>query len=86
MSYVLHFVSTTIGEIESFDTISNITHRGRDKITTLSQTTISNTFIEWKCSLKLPLKFVAKFPMNNIPAVVQVMAWRRDKETSNYLK
>ena len=28
-------------------------------------------------SLKVSLKFVPKFPINNIPAMVQMMAWRR---------
>ena len=28
-------------------------------------------------SLKIPLKFVSKGPINNIPALVQIMAWRR---------
>ena len=28
-------------------------------------------------SLKIPLKFVPRGPINNIPALVQIMAWRR---------
>ena len=28
-------------------------------------------------SFKIPLKFVLKGPINNIPALVQIMAWRR---------
>ena len=28
-------------------------------------------------SLKISLKFVTKVPINNIPALVQIMAWRR---------
>ena len=28
-------------------------------------------------SLKIPLKFVPRGPINNIPALVQMMAWRR---------
>ena len=28
-------------------------------------------------SVKIPLKFVPKGPINNIPALVQIMAWRR---------
>ena len=28
-------------------------------------------------SIKIPLKFVAKGPINKIPALVQIMAWRR---------
>ena len=30
-----------------------------------------------RISIKISLKFVAKSPMNNIPALVQIMAWRR---------
>ena len=37
-------------------------------------------FLEWKCtrfSIKISLKFVPMGPINNIPALVQIMAWRR---------
>ena len=36
-------------------------------------------------SIKIPLKFVPKGPINNIPALVQVIAWRRpgDKQLSD---
>ena len=30
-----------------------------------------------RISIKFSLKFVAKGPINNIPALVQIMAWRR---------
>ena len=30
-----------------------------------------------RISIKIPLKFVPKGPINNIPALVQIMAWRR---------
>ena len=38
-------------------------------------------------SLKIPLKFVPKGPINNIPALVQIMAWRRpgDKPLSELM-
>ena len=39
---------------------------GRDKMAAISQTTRSN---------KISLKFVPKGPINNIPALVQIMAW-----------
>ena len=45
-----------------------LTHWGRNKITTISQTTFSNAF---------SLKFVPKVSINNITALVQIMAWRR---------
>ena len=37
------------------------------------QTTFSNAWIP----IKISLKFVPKSPINNIPALVQIMAWRR---------
>ena len=45
------------------------------------QTTLLNTFC-WKkknvrISIEISLKFVPKGPINNIPALVQIMAWRR---------
>ena len=34
-------------------------------------------FLEWKClkPIKISLKFVPRGPINNIPALVQIMAW-----------
>ena len=34
-------------------------------------------FLEWKCMINISLKFVPRGPINNIPTLVQVMAWRR---------
>ena len=54
----------------------------------ISQTTLSNAF-SWNenviISIKFSLKFVAKGPINNIPALVQIVAWRRpgDKPLSD---
>ena len=39
----------------------------------ISQMTLSNAIY----SIKISLKFVPKGPINNIPALVQIMAWRR---------
>ena len=33
-------------------------------------------------SIKISLKFVPKGPINNIPALVQIMAWRREGDKS----
>ena len=33
-------------------------------------------FHEWKCSINFSLKFLPKGLINNIPALVQIMAWR----------
>ena len=55
-----------------------LTHWGRDKIDAISQTIFSNAF-SWMKMLeyRLKLKFVPKGLINNIPALVQIMAWRR---------
>ena len=34
-----------------------------------------------KISIKISLKFVPKVPINNIPALCQIMAWRRSGDT-----
>ena len=52
--------------------MSLLTHWGRDKMATISQTTLSNEIL-----IKISLKFVPKVPINNIPSLVQIMAWRR---------
>ena len=40
-----------------------------------------------RISIRISLKFVPKGPINNIPALVQIMAWRRsgDKWVSEWL-
>ena len=45
-----------------------------------SQIALSNVFFLIEMSeftIKISLKFVPKVPINNIPALVQIMAWRR---------
>ena len=62
------------GHFHSFNTL-----RPR-KMDGISQTTFSDAFSRMKnmwISLKIPLKFVPKGPINNIPALVQIMGWRR---------
>ena len=34
-------------------------------------------------SIKIALRFVLKGPVNNIPALVQIMAWRRSGDVVN---
>ena len=57
-----------------------LTHWGRDKMAAISQTTLSNAF-SWKkifrISIKVSLKFVPKGPINNFPALVEIMAWHQ---------
>ena len=60
------------------------THWGRDKMNAISQTTFSKRiFLNEKVwvSLKIPLKFVTKVRISNIPALAQIMAgrWLGDK-------
>ena len=62
---------------------TELTHWGRDKMDAISQTIFSNGILEWKCMnfdkhfIFFHFKFVPKGPINNIPAMVQIMAWRR---------
>ena len=58
--------------------VDGLTHWGWDKMAAISQTTFSNAF-SWRknvrISFKISLKFVPKGPINNIPALVQIIAW-----------
>ena len=56
-----------------------LTHWGRDKMADISQTTLSSAF-SWMKMLEFRLKFHWSLflrSINNIPALVQIMAWRR---------
>ena len=60
--------------------VSGLTHWSRDEMNSISQTTFSNVFSSMKmCEfrLKISLKFVPKGAINKIPALFQIMAWRR---------
>ena len=50
-------------------------HWGRDKMATISQTTLSNAFffLNIWISLNISLKFVPKFQINSSPALVQIV-------------
>ena len=57
-----------------------VSYRGRDKIAAISQTTFSNAFSWMKiCEFhfRFHWKFFPNLQINNIPALVQIMAWRR---------
>ena len=59
--------------------VVSLTHWDRDEMDNISHTTFSNAFFNenvW-ISIKISLKFVPNRPINNIPALVQIMAWRR---------
>ena len=57
---------------------SLLTHWGRDKMADISHIFKSNFLTEdmW-IALDISLKFIPKGPINNIPALVQIMAWHR---------
>ena len=60
-------------------TVEELTHWGRDKMAAISETKVWNAF-SWMKIYKfrsISPKCVHKDPINNIPALVQVMAWRR---------
>ena len=48
-----------------------LTHWDRDKMAAIFQATFENVWI----SIKISKKFVPKVPINNIPALVLIMAW-----------
>ena len=66
---------------------NTLTHWGRDKMDAISQTPFSNAF-SWLKNVWIPiqisLRFVPKVLINNIPALVQILARRRsgDKPSS----
>ena len=60
--------------------LKDLTHLYLDKmVTILADDTFKRIFLNenvW-ISLKISLKFVSKVPINNIPALIQIMAWRQ---------
>ena len=62
-----------------------LTHWGRDKMAAILKWIFFNENV-W-ISIEISLKFVPKGPINNIPALVQIMAWRRlgDKPLSELM-
>ena len=61
-----------------YSTISQaiLTHWGRCILAAISRTTLSK-IENAKISIKFSFKFVAEGPINNIPALVQIIDWRR---------
>ena len=56
------------------------TSRPRQNVHHFPDDNIQMHFLEWKCmnfTIKIPLRFVPKGAINNIPALVQIMAWHR---------
>ena len=58
---------------------NDLKHWGRDKMATTFANTFKYKFVNGigLISLKISLKFVPKGPVNNIPAVAEIMAWCR---------
>ena len=57
-----------------------LTHWGRSKMAAVSQTTLFKSVFLNKIvlnSIKISLKFVPNGPINNIPALIQITAWRQ---------
>ena len=65
------------------------TLRPRQNVRHLADDTFKPIFLNEniRISIKISLKFVPKVPINNIPALVQIMAWRRpgDKPLSELM-
>ena len=59
--------------------VTQLTHWGRDKMADILQTILSNAFSWMKIwiLIKFSLKFVPKGPINNMPALFQIIAWRQ---------
>ena len=78
--YLSYDKSRDLCRITSVPNYIALTHWGRDKMTAVSQTTLSNAF-SWMKMLAFRLRFhwslFQRFQINDIPSWVQIMAWRR---------
>ena len=75
--YLCCFSVTQWGIIEL---MCNLTHWGRDKVAAIFQKTLSKCIFFSKnvlILLRISLRFVPNGPINNIPALFQIIAWRR---------
>ena len=81
MADILHITNTTYIMVmwHWHNTWFALTHWSPDEINNISQTTFWNVFFSMKMfefRLKFNWIFFPKGPINNIPALVQIMAWR----------
>ena len=81
-AYSSEFIKTWIDQriLKGLGYLSLLPHWGRNKKAAVSQTMFSNAFSFMKMFafwLDISLKVVPKGPINNIAALIQVMAWRR---------
>ena len=74
-----------VGLLKVHSLNSLLTHWGRDKMDAISQTTFFKCIFlnenAW-ISINISLMSVPNGPINNIPALVQIMAWRRSGDKS----
>ena len=70
-----------VGHFENYHLLqlSYLTHWGRDKWPPFRRRHFQAHFLERKCQnlIKISLNFVPMSPFDNIPALFQIMAWRR---------
>ena len=76
---ILRLMQCSVSEA-TLNNVGCLTHWGRDKMAAIFQTTFSNAF-SWMKMFKFRLRFhwslFSRCPISNIPALVQIMAWRR---------
>ena len=72
-------IDLDILEYSGFSTRSINTLRPRQNGRRFTDDTFKRIFLNGsvRISIKFSLKFIPKSPINNIPALVQIMAWRR---------
>ena len=70
---VYHLLLFDVGQI-FFNTLRPV-QKGRHCADDISQCILFSENI-W-ISIKIPLKFISKVPMHNIPSLIQIMAWRQ---------
>ena len=76
---VQRFLQTCKVKASKEEILVCLTHWGRDKMAATFQLTFWNVF-SWMKMFEfrlVSLNYVPKGPINNIPALVQIMAWRR---------
>ena len=62
-----------------------LTFKGRDKMAAIFQTTFPNAYSWMKMyEYQNSLKFVPRAPINSVPALVRIMAWRRPGDKPLY--
>ena len=79
MVFPFHVVLSSLGIQSGVEKHSGLTHWGRDKWTPFIRRHFKSILLNENVRLliKISLKFVPKGPINKIPALVQIMAWRR---------